>query len=76
MPRSLTTTLLILILLVAVSACGARRVQPFAPRRPDLPAHRGAITNADCLACHKVDKIVDHSPSDDCNSCHDLIPGR
>ena len=47
--------LLLVALVIAISwGCGARRMAPFAPHRPDSDFHRSATTNQACTGCHDV----------------------
>lgn len=69
--------LIVLAALLAVTACGARRMSPFSPHRPATDSHRGAVANQSCLDCHAVKTLSNqHQASDNCLKCHRILQGE
>jgi hypothetical protein len=68
--------LVLCVIGILAAGCGAKRIMPFAPRRPDIPEHRNVRENNHCLNCHDLKGLSDHARSDDCLSCHHMIRGR
>ncbi|TLN21088.1 hypothetical protein FDZ71_04095 [bacterium] len=64
------------IVFTVAAGCGHRRVAPYAPRMPDVKEHKGQTSDEDCLDCHALASLPDHSVSDSCLDCHRVIPGR
>jgi len=67
---------LVVVLVASAFGCGARRMAPFAPHRPDSDFHRNATTNQACIGCHEVAGLRSgHQASDDCRKCHRILHG-
>lgn len=76
MHRPLSALLLITVLVVT-AACGARRMAPFAPHRPNTDFHRAAHTNQACVGCHAIATLGHgHQVDDDCLKCHRIVQGE
>ena len=69
--------IVLVALVIATSwGCGARRMAPFAPHRPDSDFHRSATTNQACVGCHEVAALRGgHQASDDCHKCYRILHG-
>ena len=66
----------VVLALIVLSGCGTRRLGNWAPRRPDIPDHKGVNSSAQCAACHDASKYRAHLKTDDCLGCHTTIPER
>lgn len=77
MMHRLLLILLVLAALLTATACGARRMAPFAPHRTNTDFHRDAVTNQSCLNCHEGKTLSnEHQASDNCLKCHRILQGE